>query len=146
MPRIAASNFGGPDLPILTLDLELPQGLLQGVVALVDSGADSTIVNVESLAPAGIGWGDISGDEQTGAGAGGGFATKRLKATVRWQQWIVCDEVAVAAPGALPWALLGRDDFFRKFVVRFAWHRMPPEMHIDPVTMGSGPKPRRRRK
>jgi hypothetical protein len=33
----------------------------------------------------------------------------------------------------MPWALLGRNDFFTKYVVHFAWHRSPPDFNLDPV-------------
>jgi hypothetical protein len=47
-----------------------------------------------------------------------------------------CTEFTVAEPDKLPFAILGREDFFKHFVVRFNWHKAPPEVHVDPVTSG----------
>jgi len=106
------------------------------VKALVDSGADGSVLRAESLKglvpfsslpPA-------SGDEA--AGAGGAFEIRRLGGTLTFAQVEFRHGVAVAEPGALPVSVLGRDDFFRHFVVRFEWFRDQPVFDVDPRPPG----------
>ena len=37
---------------------------------------------------------------------------------------------SVAEPGAMPFALLGRADFFKYFRITFEWHKKPPVFHL----------------
>lgn len=101
--------------------------------ALVDSGADCTIIPAEllDLIPD-VAWDDLE-QLANSVGAGGGFECKRLQVTARFQDRTFATQVHVAEKGRLPWVLLGRSDFFATFVVRFAWHRQPPTFDIDPV-------------
>jgi hypothetical protein len=129
------------------MEVRFPHGSLYNALALLDSGADHTILPAEGLAAApGMDWPSIASPIEKGTGAGGGFATKLVKGEVWWQTWKVCEEFRVAEPGSLPWwGLLGRDDFFRVFVVRFMWHRNPPEIDIDPAAAPGAGGGRKRR-
>jgi hypothetical protein len=48
--------------------------------------------------------------------------------------------------GPDPVGLLGRDDFFKRFLVRFDWHAKPPWFQVDPVTSSAKKASGRRRK
>ncbi len=65
----------------------------------------------------------------------GGTAPALCKGTLTYEGIVICDEFMIAEAGALPFAILGREDFFKKFVLRFNWHKTPPEFHVDPVVV-----------
>ena len=67
-------------------------------------------------------------------GAGGGFEVREISGDLTYDGTMFCSPtVGVAEPGALPGPLVGRADFFMRWVVRFAWHRTPPDFNVDPV-------------
>lgn len=116
----------------MVVSLEVAPGRGLRVPALVDSGADSTIFPGEYLATLGTEFDRLpSGPESIGAG--GAFEVRRCGGVVKFREWLVCEEFNVAEPGKLSLALLGRDDFFARFVVRFNWHEEPPVLFVDPV-------------
>ncbi len=127
---IPATKVGtGPDgrdsyRPIVIVTIEVRGRQIQGA-AMVDSGADNTLVPAEALAPAGIDFESLP-EAAIGAGVGGPLATRRCSGTVRYQEWEVCRSFSVAEPGKLDIILLGRADFFTKFETRFRWHAVPP--------------------
>jgi hypothetical protein len=138
VPRVIGQKVGtdhhGVDVfaPIVIVTIELP-GCIATRPAVVDSGADSTIVPHEFLKDCGVDYLALPGS-QPGIGAGGGFETRLLTARVKYRDWVVCDEIKVAAPGSkLPLVLLGRADFFTRFYVRFRWDMAPPVVDIDPL-------------
>lgn len=138
MPRVVGQKVGtdhhGHDVysPIVVITIEVP-GYLATRPAVIDSGADSTIVPFEMLKDCGVDFAALPGGD-AGVGAGGKFETRLLAARVKYRDWIVCEEVKVAQPGAgLPVVLLGRADFFAKFNVRFRWAMTPPVVDIDPL-------------
>jgi hypothetical protein len=136
LPRIVAHEIQpGHFVPLLTIGIELNSSQLS-FLALVDSGADSTILTLPTIEACGMGWDDLSASASPGIGAGGGFETRSCAGVLRYGATELCREFLVAKPDALPGALLGRDDFFTKFVVRFAWHRKPPDFNVDPVRVG----------
>jgi hypothetical protein len=145
VPRIAATDFGGTYYPLVTIDLVFPHGSMPALVC-VDSGADSTLITAEAMAAVpGYDWGTIPGPFEVSGGAGGRFETKVVTAEAWWNGQTVCDQFRVVGPGSnMPWGLVGRDDFFRQYVVRFMWHRSPPQFDLDPVT--APPKKHRSRK
>lgn len=132
MPRIKATEVApGRFLPMLDIEIRVPVARAQ-MLGLVDSGADLTIVPGQVLEAIGVPWTSLkkAGDS---VGAGGGFETRIAKGAVLWEGSRIREQLLVAQPGALPWPLIGRDDFFKKHVVRFSWHRQPPTIDIDPV-------------
>lgn len=137
MPRITGTQLGpGVYLPILTCTLELSGASdvsLSGP-ALIDSGADKTIIPYEILEAAGIPFDALSLTQDPGLGAGGQFEVRTCPGTLYWRKWEIASSVSVAEKGMLPFALLGRADFFEKFVVRFRWHSNPPTIDVDPIT------------
>jgi hypothetical protein len=123
-------------VPLLTVTLELG-GRSLDVLALVDSGADSTMLPYDSIEACGLPYHDVPGPVLTGVGAGGEFEFKNCEGRVTYGGAVVCKTFGVPAPRhdvpGLPFGLLGRRDFFSKHIVRFAWHRDPPEFNVDPV-------------
>jgi predicted aspartyl protease len=100
---------------------------------MIDSGADRSILPAEIAEMLGAPWQALQSGEGHSRGAGGSFETRVLDATLKWRGWLICESVVVAQPGSLPWALLGRSDFFQRFDVRFNWHHNPPWVQVDPV-------------
>lgn len=135
MPRVEGIQvMPGVFAPLLIVSIEFSSVVLEGP-ALIDSGADCTVIPGEILEATAHTFDSLPPHPGTSVGAGGKFETRICQGgTVKWRKWTICDEFQVAAPGTLPWALLGRQDFFRLFVVRFQWHRNPPFTDIDPVT------------
>lgn len=101
--------------------------------AIVDSGADDTVIPIEALVGLGVEWDKLPGANKS-KGAGGNFERRRVTAQVRVGPVVLCDEVEVAEAGALPVVLLGRSDFFTKFTVTFDWHRSPPVFTVEPIS------------
>jgi len=140
VPRIEGTKFvidpGGQVIfrPIVLVAIVLPNGLRGEGPAIIDSGADMTVVPFEAILGAGIDWDKLPPGEM-GIGAGGAFERRALQASIFYRTWQICDRVDVAAPGMLGSILLGREDFFKKFVVRFAWHKTPPELFVDPIVL-----------
>jgi len=134
---IPATKVGtGPDgrdfyRPIVIVTIDVRGHQIQGA-AMVDSGADNTLVPAETLASVGIDF-DALPEGAIGAGVGGPLATRRCAGTVRYQEWEVCRSFSVAEPGKLDIILLGRADFFTMFETRFRWHAVPPEFEIEPI-------------
>lgn len=133
MPRIegieVAPNFYAP---LLTVLLEV-DNLTQQMMAMVDSGADRTIIPAEVLdAHPTVSFSDLSPLPTGGVGAGGGFEIRECPGKITWRQWEICDGFQVAEPGKLKMALLGREDFFKRFIVRFVWDKNPPVLEINP--------------
>jgi hypothetical protein len=136
--RIAATEVRpGIFLPLVTIqlvDVPLPDGSLFTLtgLALVDSGADMSIVPAESLATFGVDWNKLSSPIEESKGAGGKLRFRRFDAKLVWEGYSLSDHVALAEPKRLPGPLLGRNDFFVRFNVRFRWFKSPPELEIDP--------------
>lgn len=136
MPRITGTDLSGTGiyLPILNVELEIPEGTFTGP-AVIDSGADMTLIPYEVIEPTQIPFDSLPLAPLPGMGAGGTFEVRELPGRLSWRQYeIASPTVHVAERGRLPFALLGRQDFFEKFTVRFSWHRQPPTVDVDPVT------------
>ena len=108
-----------------------------GYRAIVDSGADNTIISAEQLAPLGAKWDKMTDPEQH-IGAGGPFETRLCRGFVSYAGVLFCNgKLRVAEPGKLPegitFLLLGRSDFFTKFVPTFHWEASPPWFELDPA-------------
>jgi hypothetical protein len=108
-------------------------------MALVDSGADDALVPAEMLVAVGVEYSALEpyltadGRPQMGQGAGGKFEIRRLEAKLAFREWQFGSEVRVAQAGAIPGPVLGRNDFFDRFNVRFLWSRVPPVFDVDPI-------------
>ena len=135
MPRLEGTDDGsGIYRPMIDVFIELPTVGKRSppILAVIDSGADQTIVPFDYLKAAGVEWDKLS-DPKQGTGAGGGFETRMIRGTITWKNYFICDQFQVAQPGMKTPLLLGREDFFKKFVVRFNWHQTPPTFNVDPV-------------
>jgi hypothetical protein len=138
VPRIEGTEVApGLYRPLVTVELRVNGRVGRGL-AVVDSGADRTMLPADLLVPAGVDFAKLPLASGTHAGAGGNFEVRVGKGEIRFRQWLVCDEFLVAEPGKLGAVLLGRSDFFKLFTVRYSWHRNPPTMDIDPAV----PKPK----
>ena len=56
----------------------------------------------------------------------GGLETRLCSGRILYNGIVVCDSFTVAKTTSLDAVLLGRADFFTKFVPRFLWHKNPP--------------------
>ena len=137
MPHISATKVGtvgGADIyrPIVIVRIEAGTGAIEGP-ALVDSGADGTLVPADILVPLGIDFSKLK-KGVGGIGVGGGLETRLCKGRILYGKTVICEPTfTVAEPGKLKSVLLGRSDFFTKFVTRFQWHKIPPAFDVDPV-------------
>lgn len=138
MPRLPATRIGvGPDgadifRPIIIVTIEIGGRAVQGP-ALVDSGADNTLVPFEAVAPLGIDFMKLPAGAG-GSGPGGKLDTRPCKGIMRWERAVLMTDFVVAEPGKGPeTVLLGRADFFKLYVPRFHWHKDLPVFDLDPV-------------
>lgn len=125
-------------MPLTKVDVVVRHQRLN-VTALVDSGADRCVVPrgiVEALKvdfeklPLAMG---TDGNPVRGLGAGGEFEMRQCRGKIRWRTSTVSDSFWVGPDSAVPWVLLGRDDFFAKYDVTFRWSTNPPIMEFDKV-------------
>ena len=146
MARIAAEEVRpGLWAPLLTIEWSLvaaaPGTLYPQLRAIVDSGADTSILPGEILPVVGLAWEELEGEIATSRGIGGEARYKRCAGSIKWGGYVIGKTIAIAEPSTVPFPLLGRDDFFRRFVVHFRWAKNPPEMDIVPaMPVGDGPK------
>lgn len=137
MPRIEGTKVGLDGLgrmvhsPIIFVHL-LYGGLGLEVQAVVDSGADTTVIPAEIAAVVGVEWAKLPSGTK-GLGVGGACEMRLVDMTIKYKDWKYSGLVAIAEPKHLPVVLLGRTDFFRSFVARFHWFKDPPEFHLDPA-------------
>jgi hypothetical protein len=140
VPRIPGTHVGtGPDgaeifRPIIIVAIEIGGRGIR-VPALVDSGADNTLVPESFVAPLGVDFSKLAAGPG-GLGPGGGLATRMCHGLIRWEKEkiVLMTDFLVAEPGKGPdTILLGRADFFRLYVPRFHWHKNPPVFDLDPV-------------
>lgn len=141
MPRVVGEKVwkdsDGNDvyapIVVITAEMAVPTGRCVATVkAMIDSGADSTVIPFDFLAGCRLDWSALA-SAGAGTGAGGLFDLRWLDARVKYREWIVTERVKVAEPGKLPMALLGRTDFLAKFNVRFRWDLDPPVVDVDPL-------------
>lgn len=137
MPRIPATKVGidpyGAEIfrPIIFVTIEIGGRAVRGP-ALVDSGADNTLVPAEAVAPLGVVFAQLP------AGIGGSGPSGLLDArpcigVMRWDKVLLMSKFTVAEPSKLDTVLLGRSDFFTMYIPRFHWHKNPPVFDLDPV-------------
>lgn len=146
MPRIEGVQVAsGLYAPVLRVSVEVA-GLEQEVFALVDSGADRAIFPGEILdAHPTVSYASLPLLQVPGVGAGGTFEIRECQGLIKWRQWEVCTTFQVAEPKKLQVPLLGREDFFKMFIVRFNWTKVPPYVEINPpgVSKSKKPKPKK---
>lgn len=140
MPRIEGTKVT-EDLwvPLLTVRVEL-RHLAGGsasadFTALVDSGADMSLLPAELIEACGVGWDQLDVVKTPSRGVGGSLETRACNGSLSYKRWAFADgPLMVAEPGRVQMPLLGRGDFFAAFNVRFAWHRSPPTFDVDPAS------------
>jgi hypothetical protein len=131
MPRIEATQIApGVFLPLLVVTLNM-NGRSLSEMGLVDSGADRTMVPASWVEACGVPYASL-GQTMHGSGAGGQYEYKMATGELTYGRKPFCTQFQVAAAN-LPGPVLGRNDFFKKYVVRFAWHRNPPDFNVDPA-------------
>lgn len=123
--------------PLLKVDVVIGKGRRsQRVTAMVDSGADRTVVPRLVAEALGVDYNSLKkpvgpdGEVLKGQGADGEFEIRVCRGKVRWRMTKICDEFWVADCGMV---LLGRDDFFALFDVMFNWSAANPYMVIEPA-------------
>lgn len=143
MPRVEGTAVG-PNrwTPLITVSLVVVDKTFN-FTALVDSGADCTILPAELVEAVGVPFSSLPKSPGSGVGAGGAFEIRVGRGDLIYDGVKFATQFSVAAPKCLASPLLGRSDFMRLFVVRFNWHKTPPEFHIDPAV---APKRGRTRK
>ena len=151
MARIAGTEIRpgvfDPLVTILLPGLQRPDGSVvtwRGL-AIVDSGADFSIIPAEIFLAAGVDWDKLPAPIETSHGAGGPLRYRWHDGNLIWEGHVIATRYAVGELGRVPLPLLGRDDFFRRFNVRFRWFKTPPEIEIDPGVVASSRTRRRAR-
>jgi hypothetical protein len=140
MPRIEGMKVGTDAVGRIVYSPIIIVSLLYGNVgldiqAVVDSGADTTLIPAEVAAALGIQWAKLSAGA-VGGGVGGRIEMRPVDLTMRYAGWKYTGPVMIAQPKGMPVVLLGRNDFFQSFVARFHWFKSPPEFHLDPANVG----------
>jgi Retroviral aspartyl protease len=117
--------------PHLEVDFRFP-GDNRTYLALVDSGADWTMIPAEFLPPSVV-YADLP-NPSIGRGVGGEFEIRMCPVEVWFQKWKVNNWCIVIQPGKMPdpGALLGRQDFMRRFSVSFDWSAEPGMFDVRP--------------
>lgn len=138
MPWLEGTWFEEQDsfLPILRVEVHIGKQSRR-TIALVDSGCDTTIIPAERLAGfRGVRFTDLPKPEgsREGVGVGGIFETRLCDGRLTWRGLTLCDSFLVAEAECLPYVLLGRDDFFSRFDVRFRWDASPPIFGVEWLT------------
>ena len=103
--------------------------------ALVDSGVGATIVPLDIALWAGASW-DTMPDAETGSGIAGHTPLKLLQGLTVTSPVFPDIEIAkvVRVAKDLPYVLLGRQDFFLRFVVEFHWTVSQQGFFLEPQT------------
>jgi hypothetical protein len=136
LPRIPATKYVGPNgaeifRPIIVVTIQIGNGTARGP-AIVDSGADDTIIPAEAVIPLGVDFSKLP-LAPGASGAGGGFEVRMCDGIMRWEKVELLTRLKIAEPGKIDTVLLGRADFFQLYVPRFHWHKIPPCFDLDPV-------------
>ena len=136
MPRILGTSVSVGHSPLLKVGVVTGKGNqpAQEVTAILDSGADRTVVPRSLVEALGVDYDnlkrpvDAAGDAIAGMGAGGDFELRVCRGKVRWHTTVICNEFWVANCLVV---LLGRDDFFKLFDVMFDWSAPTPYVDIE---------------
>jgi hypothetical protein len=122
MPWIPASQFFDADVyhPVISVTLSVPGHEPVQIPALVDTGADKTLVPAP-LMP--ILWDDMAETGRTNFGIGGEADCRTCDGTLSYRgvefvHWLT---IIQADYDKMPFAILGREDFLRFFRFEFDW-------------------------
>lgn len=119
--------------PLLTVTVSAKKPVLYQ--ATVDSGADNTVISYELVHAVGARWNRMTSEREEW-GAGGPFKTRWCSEGSIYYEGVLISQgfrVAEANPNIDPFFLLGRRDFFPKFVPSFHWDEEPPWFDLEPV-------------
>jgi hypothetical protein len=122
---------GGVHLPLLKIDIVLAKKTRQ-LTAMVDSGADRTVVPRAIIEALGVNWDSLKVAQTDGVGASGVFEIRICRGKIRWRGKTICEEFWTTDMDKRGIVLLGREDFFTKYDVDFRWSVQPPYMDINP--------------
>jgi hypothetical protein len=117
--------------PYLNVVLLADSGKQLRARAVVDSGADWTVVPGELALALGVDWTALPASPDIATGAGGSFEPRFAPIAVWYGTVEVCPVVRVAPVGAMPAMVLGREEFFSRFRVCFDWEQQPPTFTVD---------------
>jgi len=139
LPRIPATKYVGPNgavvyRPVIIVTIEIG-GMAARGPAMIDSGADDTLVPAEAIIPLGVDYASLP-IAPGGSGAGGGFEIRHSTGLMKWDKVELMRGFKVAEPGKIDTVLLGRADFFKLYIPRFHWYKDPPVFDLDPATKG----------
>lgn len=128
--------FPGSPSPVLFVSLSI-DGQRHRHPALVDSGANRTLVPAEFLPP-GL-YETLSIELKGSKGAGGRFEVREGHGVLSWHSFRLYS-FAVAEPGKLPGPviLLGLRDFFAHVSVEFHWDRDEKVFTLERRSRGAG--------
>jgi hypothetical protein len=124
--------------PSIVVDLEY-RGKTVRSMAIVDSGADVSLVPAELLETLGISFKDLR-EVLRGEGYRGSFEARQSDARLSWRGVTISESTMVVEPHTIPCVLLGRGDFFKRFVVTFDWSAKPPRMRVAPADSRLSPE------
>jgi hypothetical protein len=102
--------------------------------AIVDSGADNSIATADLMETIGAKWEKMT-DPHEEMGAGGPFETRYCSGgQIYYDGTLIRHGFRVAeVQERFSFVLLGRSDFFAKFVPSFHWDESPPWFEIEPA-------------
>jgi hypothetical protein len=112
------------------------------IVALVDSGAEETLLPLQVARDLRLGEDELHADPRGAEGVGARFATWRTRVDVRGHLLRPIGDFGVPWGPELrlrpvfaeaPIALLGRSDFFPHFRITFETDAIGPIFHMDPT-------------
>jgi hypothetical protein len=104
---------------------------------VLDSGADRTIIPgqlIDEHHPS-LDYGDLRLSPENAGGVTGALEIRDCPGSASYLGVTFCTSLLAAPPGVMndDFPLLGRGDFFTKFVVKFNWNRNPPSFRVDEV-------------
>lgn len=144
--RINAEKDGSDVFrPVIYIRVKI-NGVTFQVPALLDSGADSTVL---ALGPI-VAQSGLSEKMLVEFGSSIGIGGRQKHFTYPNEFRLSYRKTEFFKGNApmmrgLPISILGRSDFFRHFIVRFLWHRSVPVFEIDPVVSPKKGKSQKKR-
>jgi hypothetical protein len=116
--------------PIIRISISVPGKRTFEADAIVDSGADFTTLRSDDLEAVGVLFESLP-LHGTAHGVAGVVEDRSCEGLVQYKKWTVCQRFSVVRN--IPMAVVGREDFFKRFVVNFqGWGDDPPTMMIYP--------------
>ena len=150
MTKFEASELGNGALgPLIEISISLEDYEPKGTgFALVDSGADITVLPFEVLIPVGVKWDNLPPSPHGSQGLGGSVETRHINGTISHKGTTFYNgDIPVLQPGSgISGPILGRADFFTTFGVVFEWHKDPPVFHVNSLEKRKSLRGRRKRR